>query len=81
MTSLVNGRKRRLAAVLAAAALSSGVAAAPATAGPALVEVRISNVANNNTVTIDVPVNVAANVCAEVLAVNPALTCTATTGR
>ena len=81
MTSLVNGRKRRFAAIVAAAALSSGVAAAPATAGPALVEVTITNVANNNTVTIDVPVNVAANVCAQVLAQTPPLTCTANAGR
>ena len=81
MTSLMKSRKGRFAAVVAAAALSSGIAAAPAAAGPSLVEITISNVANNNTVTIDVPVNVAANVCAEVLAQNPALTCTANVGR
>ena len=81
MTSLMKSRKGRFAAVVAAAALSSGIAAAPAAAGPGLVEVTITNVANNNTVTIDVPVNVAANVCAQVLAQTPPLTCTANAGR
>ncbi len=34
----------------------------------ALVDVDITNVLNNNTITIRVPVNVAANVCAQLIA-------------
>jgi hypothetical protein len=63
--------RRVAAASLAAAALAVGVVAAPSAASPVitggLVNVTITDVLNNNTVTVKIPVSVAlqlaANVC------------------
>ena len=66
---MLKSRRSRLAAVLATSALSLGVAASPASAQPlvvaggGLVNVSVTDVANNNTVTVQVPVGVAANLC------------------
>src|SRR5947207_15508700 len=67
MHALMKARKTRVAAVLAASAMSVGVLAGPAAAQPVftggLVNISIFDVANNNNVNVQVPVGVAANVC------------------
>ena len=60
--------KRRIATVVAAAGLAiAPVAAIPASAQPVvtggLVNVTITNLLNNNTVQVAIPVDAAANVC------------------
>ncbi len=65
MSNLVS-RKSRLAAILATAALSLGLMAGPASAAngnAGLVVVDVDNVLNNNDVTVQLPIAVAANVC------------------
>ena len=51
-----------VATVFAGAALAVAPAAT-ASAAPALVDVTIQNVANNNEVTVAIPINAAANIC------------------
>ena len=65
---MLKRNRSRLAALLAATALSLGAAAAPAMAqGPlvtgGLVNVTITDVLSGNQVTVQVPIGVAANVC------------------
>lgn len=60
--------KRAAAAVVMAGAFSTG-AALPASASPSLVDVHISNVANNNQVTLTIPIQAAANICGVSVAV------------
>jgi hypothetical protein len=78
MLDLVKTRKVRLAAILATGAISAGAAAAPAASAQpfvtgGLVNVTITNLLNNNTVTVTIP----ANVCAQIINSSPNLTCTA----
>ncbi len=68
LTNLIRTRKARAAAVLATVALAAGVAAGPAAAQAdhnqaGLVVVNVDNVLNNNDVTVQVPISVAANIC------------------
>lgn len=88
MHALIKARKARVAAVLAASAMSFGAVAGPAAAQPVvtggLVNITITNVLNNNQVNVQVPIGVAANVCgvsANVLAQNTGQTvsCTSST--
>ncbi len=60
--------KRAAAAVVMTGAFSTG-AALPASASPSLVDVHISNVANNNDVTVTIPIQAAANICGVTVAV------------
>lgn len=55
--------KRALAALTAAGAIGVAVVPVATAQQSGLVNVEISNVLNNNTVQVTVPVNVAANVC------------------
>ncbi|MBW3592525.1 MAG: hypothetical protein KY396_02410 [Actinobacteria bacterium] len=63
-------RLKRIAATLFATGALAGLTAMPAAAQPVvtggLVNVTITNVANNNTVQIAVPVNAAVAICADV---------------
>lgn len=58
--------KRFIAAVFAAALLSFGVSAPASAQQTGLVNVNITNVLNNNTVQVAVPVNAAVAICANV---------------
>jgi hypothetical protein len=61
---------RVLAVATSAAALATGVAVSSASAQQqGLVNVEISNVLNNNTFQVTVPINAAANVCGVTVAV------------
>jgi hypothetical protein len=66
--------KRVGAAAFAAAALSIGVLVAPAASSPVvtggLVNVTITNLLNNNTVTVQIPVGIGLNLAANVCGVN-----------
>ncbi len=65
LTNLIRTRKARAVAVLATVALAAGVAAGPAAAHnqAGLVVVDVHRVLNNNDVTVQVPISVAANIC------------------
>jgi hypothetical protein len=65
MHAMVRSSKTRLAALLTSAVLAIGLTAAPAASGQqqGLVNIEISNVANNNKVSIAIPINAAANIC------------------
>jgi hypothetical protein len=67
MSKLVRSRKARLATVLATAAVSIGIAAAPASAQPVAQE-GLVNVAVTD-LTLQIPIGVAANVCGVTAAV------------
>jgi hypothetical protein len=65
---VLRSMKARLAIVVTAAALSVGAVAAPAASAQpvvtgGLVNVTVTDVLNNNQVSVQVPVGVAANVC------------------
>lgn len=55
--------RRFFAALFASALLGVGLAAPASAQQTGLVNVEISNVANNNVVTVQVPINAAANIC------------------
>lgn len=65
--------KRAAAAVMMTGALSAGVALPASAAGPVitggLVNVTLTNIANNNQVTLTVPIQAAANICGVTVAV------------
>ena len=67
MSNLIRSRKSRVAAVVATAAVSMGMIAAPASAQPQVglvnVDVDVRNVLNDNQVQVAVPINAAANIC------------------
>jgi hypothetical protein len=76
--------KRTLAVLTTAGAIGGGVAVPTASAQQqGLVNVEVTNVLNNNTVQVAVPINAAANVCGVTVAVlaaqlqNGPVTCTA----
>ena len=66
MSMLIRSRATRLSAAVATAAISLGVFAGPAAAQGnqnGLVNVSVTDVLNNNQVSVQVPIGVAANVC------------------
>lgn len=91
MHALMKARKARVAAVLAAGAISAGVVGVPAASAQpvitgGLVNVTVTNLLNNNKVALQIPVNAAANICgvnvvvlAQGLAGGP-VTCTSRSG-
>ena len=88
MTALLSRPKRVLAGVLAAGALATGAGIPAASAQPVitggLVNLTITNVLNDNTVTVQVPVTAAAAVCGVqvgvISALGQAVTCTPHSG-
>jgi hypothetical protein len=75
--------RKATAAVVAATALAVGLAGPAGAQQQGLVNVEISNLLNDNTVQVTVPVNAAANICGVTVAVltdeleNGAVTCDA----
>ena len=65
MQAVIRSSKMRFAALLTSGALAIGLAAAPAASAQqqGLVNVDVHNVLNNNTVSVAIPINAAANIC------------------
>ncbi len=65
--------KRAAAAVMLTGALSAGITLPASAAGPVitggLVNVTLTNIANNNQVTVTIPIQAAANICGVSVAV------------
>ena len=67
MQELMKSTRMRFVALLTSSVLAVGLGAAPAASAArdqtGLVNVDVSNVANNNNVSIAIPINAAANIC------------------